>query len=235
MDPGGLTYVRDVNGIQPFQSGAQWQVSNFKSTELITNIRRAFFNDQLQLHEGPNMTATEVRARMELMQQILGPVIGRIQAEFLNPMIQRVFMIMHRDGRFLQPPEVLIEQASNLDVEYVSPLARAQRMEEVFAIDRWFQQLGMMAQMSPDVMDVVDFDNVGRLLAKRMGVPAEAMRGEEEIEQIKAQRQQAQQQAEQMAMQQAGLAQAQQGAELAATAGGADQAQLHAVAESMAA
>ena len=93
----------------------------------------------------------------------------------------------------------------------------------------------MMAQMSPDVMDVVDFDNVGRLLAKRMGVPAEAMRGEEEIEQIKAQRQQAQQQAEQMAMQQAGLAQAQQGAELAATAGGADQAQLQAVAESMAA
>jgi hypothetical protein len=233
MDPGGLTYVRDVNGIRPFVSGAQWQVSQIKSSELITNIRRAFFNDQLQLHEGPNMTATEVRARMELMQQILGPVIGRIQAEFLNPLLQRVFMIMHRDMRFREPPESLRESDANLDIEYVSPLARAQRMEEVYAVDRWFQQLGVMAQMSPEVMDIVDFENVGRMLAKRMGVPSEAMRGEEEMEKMKIERMQAQEQAQQMAMQQAGLEQAQQGADIAKTADGVDPEQMEAVAQGM--
>jgi hypothetical protein len=235
MDPGGLTYVRDVNGIRPFVSGAQWQVSQIKSSELVTNIRRAFFNDQLQLHEGPNMTATEVRARMELMQQILGPVIGRLQAEFLNPMLQRIFMIMHRYERFREPPAVLMESDANLDIEYVSPLARAQRMEEVYAVDRWFQQLAMMAQVSPEVMDVVDFESVGRLLAKRMGVPAEAMRGEDEIEKMKIERQQAQEQAQQMAMQQAGLEQAQQGADIAETADGVDPEQMAAVAQGMAA
>ena len=104
LDPGGLTYVRDINGIKPMENGTQWQVSQIKSSELIVNIRRAFFNDQLQLHEGPNMTATEVRARMELMQQILGPVVGRLQSEFLNPLLQRVFMVMFRACLFKDPP-----------------------------------------------------------------------------------------------------------------------------------
>ena len=215
LDPGGLTYVRDINGIRPFDSGAQWQVSQIKAAELITNIRRAFFNDQLQLHEGPNMTATEVRARMELMQQILGPVVGRLQSELLNPLIQRVFMVMFRNGQLTEPPMVLQEGGSKLDVEYVSPLARAQRMEEVFAVERWFMQLMQLAQADPTVMDVVDFNSIGRMIAKRVGVPAEAMKSEEEIMQVQAQRAEAARAQEAMAKQAIGLEQAQQAANVA--------------------
>jgi len=215
LDPGGLTYVRDVNGIKPFLSGSQWQVSQIKSGELIDNIMKAFHNDKLRLHEGPNMTATEVRARMELMQQILGPVVGRLQSEFLNPMISRIFLLMHRSNKFLPPPQSVIEYDSNLDIEYVSPLARAQRLEEVFAIERWFQQLGGMAQINPSVMDVVDFNKIGRLIAKRVGVPAEAMKSEEEIAREQKQRQQQQAAMQQQMMQQQGLEQAGQAADVA--------------------
>ena len=233
LDPGGLTYVRDVNAIRPFDSGAQWQVSQIKAQEMITNIRRAFFNDQLQLHDGPNMTATEVRARMELMQQILGPVVGRLQSEFLNPLVKRVFMTMFRAGEFNAPPESLMQENSNLDVEYVSPLARAQRMEEVFAIERWFQQLGTMAQVNPDVIDVIDFDKIGRLLAKRIGVPAEAIRSEDEVAMIKAQREAQQQAMMQQQMQQQGIEQANQAAQVAKTGGEAGADQMAAVAAAM--
>jgi hypothetical protein len=216
LDPGGLTYVRDINGIKPMQNGAQWQVSQIKSSELITNIRRAFFNDQLQLHEGPNMTATEVRARMELMQQILGPVVGRLQSEFLNPLIQRVFMVMFRAGLFAEPPASLMQASgSKLDVEYVSPLARAQKMEEVFAVERWFQQLGGMAQVDPTVLDVVDFSKMGRMLAKRLGVPAEVMKSEEEMQKMMMQRQQEQAQQQQMMQRQVALDQTGQAAQVA--------------------
>ena len=219
LDPGGLTYVRDINGIRPFENGAQWQVSQIKANELIMNIRRAFFNDQLQLHEGPNMTATEVRARMELMQQILGPVVGRLQSELLNPLVQRLFMIMFRNGQFMEPPMELMEGGNKLDVEYVSPLARAQRMEEVFAVERWFGQLIQMAQADPTVLDIVDFGSVGRMLAKRMGVPADAMKSEEEIEQLMIQRQQAAQAQQAMAAQQMALEQGQQSAQVAGAVG----------------
>lgn len=216
LDPGGLTYVRDINGIKPMQNGAQWQVSQIKSSELITNIRRAFFNDQLQLHEGPNMTATEVRARMELMQQILGPVVGRLQSEFLNPLIQRVFMVMFRAGLFAEPPASLMQASgSKLDVEYVSPLARAQKMEEVFAVERWFGQLGGMAQVDPTVLDVVDFSKMGRMLAKRLGVPAEVMKSEEEMQKMMMQRQQEQAQQQQMMQRQVALDQTGQAAQVA--------------------
>jgi len=219
LDPGGLTYVRDINGIRPFENGAQWQVSQIKSNEIVTNIRRAFFNDQLQLHEGPNMTATEVRARMELMQQILGPVVGRLQGELLNPLVQRIFMIMFRNGQFMDPPMELVEGGNKLDVEYVSPLARAQRMEEVFAVERWFTQLMQMGQADPTVMDVIDFRTVGRMLAKRLGVPADAMKSEEEMERMQMEREQAAQ-AEQAAMaQQLALEQGQQAAQVAGSVG----------------
>ena len=233
LDPGGLTYVRDINGIRPFENGAQWQVSQIKSSELITNIRRAFFNDQLQLHEGPNMTATEVRARMELMQQILGPVVGRLQSELLNPLVQRLFMIMFRNGQFLEPPAELMEGGNKLDVEYVSPLARAQRMEEVFAVERWFTQLIQMAQADPTVLDIVDFGSVGRMLGKRMGVPADAMKSEEEIEQLMIQRQQAAEAQQAMAAQQATLEQAGASAEVAGIVGEVGPENAEAVAQGL--
>ena len=233
LDPGGLTYVRDINGIRPFDNGAQWQVSQIKSSELITNIRRAFFNDQLQLHEGPNMTATEVRARMELMQQILGPVVGRLQSELLNPLVQRIFMIMFRNGQLGEPPTALMEGGNKLDVEYVSPLARAQRMEEVFAVERWFTQLIQMAQADPTVLDVVDFRRVGKMLAKRMGVPADAMKSDEEMEQIQAQREQAAQAQQAMAAQQMGVEQAGQAAAVAGAVGEAGTENVEAVAQGL--
>ena len=233
LDPGGLTYVRDINGIRPFENGAQWQVSQIKSSELITNIRRAFFNDQLQLHEGPNMTATEVRARMELMQQILGPVVGRLQSELLNPLVQRLFMIMFRNGQFMEPPTELMEGGNKLDVEYVSPLARAQRMEEVFAVERWFNQLMQMAQADPTVMDIIDFGSVGRMLGKRLGVPADAMKSEEEIEQIMIQRQQAAEAQQAMAAQQATLEQAGASAEVAGIVGEVGPENAEAVAQGL--
>ena len=233
LDPGGLTYVRDINGIRPFDNGAQWQVSQIKSSELITNIRRAFFNDQLQLHEGPNMTATEVRARMELMQQILGPVVGRLQSELLNPLVQRIFMIMFRNGQLGEPPTALMEGGNKLDVEYVSPLARAQRMEEVFAVERWFTQLIQMAQADPTVLDVVDFRRVGKMLAIRMGVPADAMKSDEEMEQIQAQREQAAQAQQAMAAQQMGVEQAGQAAAVAGAVGEAGTENVEAVAQGL--
>lgn len=233
LDPGGLTYVRDINGIRPFENGAQWQVSQIKANELIMNIRRAFFNDQLQLHEGPNMTATEVRARMELMQQILGPVVGRLQSELLNPLVQRLFMIMFRNEQFMEPPAELMEGGNKLDVEYVSPLARAQRMEEVFAVERWFGQLIQMAQADPTVLDIVDFGSVGRMLAKRMGVPADAMKSEEEIEQLMIQRQQAAEAQQAMAAQQATLETAGASAEVAGIVGEVGPENAEAVAQGL--
>ena len=142
-------------------------------------------------------------------------------------------MMMYRANKFKQPPEVVLQAGSNLDVEYVSPLARAQRLEEVYAIERWFAQLAGMAQADPAILDVVDYDAIGRLIAKRVGVPAEAMRSEEDVMEIQEQRQAEQQAMQQAAAQQAAIEQTQGAAQAAGAINEAGVDQAAAVAQGL--
>jgi len=90
-----------------------------------------------------------------------------------------------------------------------------------------------MAQADPTVLDIVDFGSVGRMLGKRMGVPADAMKSEEEIEQLMIQRQQAAEAQQAMAAQQATLEQAGASAEVAGIVGEVGPENAEAVAQGL--
>ena len=199
MTPAGITVVRSDTAIKPLQIGANWQITDMKETQLRTAIRQAYYSDQLQLQEGPQMTATEVQVRYELMQRLLGPTLGRFQSEFLNPLIERVFGIMLRAGVLLPPPEEIGD--STIDVEYVGPLARSQRMEEAVAVERLYQLAMNVAQADPGIMDVIDHDEAIRIRATLLGVPKTILRGRDEVDEMRQMR--AQQQQQMMEMQQA--------------------------------
>jgi len=207
-NPSGLTVVRRGDAIKPLNTGARFDVSDMKESELRGAIKQAFFSDQLELQQGPQMTATEVQVRYELMQRLLGPTLGRFQTEFLNPLIERCFAIMQRNEMFAPAPGSLDGVA--IDIEYVGPLARSQRMEEATAVERLYEMAANLAQIAPEVMDNIDHDAAIRSRAELLGVPKNIMRDPQDIEEQR--KQQAQQQEEMMAMQQA-----QQGADLAAT------------------
>jgi hypothetical protein len=205
LEPGGLTIMREMRDLQILEQGTRWDVSQIKSEELRQSIRNMFFADQLQLPERPNATATEVTLRYEMMQRLLGPTLGRLQSELLTPMVERMFYMMFRAGQFDEMPESAMQSAgSELDIEYVSPLARAQKMGDVQAIERWIGALGGMAQMNPEILDVIDFDAVALKLADRQGVPADVRKGKQEIEQSRTQRQEQMKQQMEMQQQMAG-------------------------------
>ena len=200
MTPGGITVVRNDAAVKPFQSGANVQLTDMKEEQLRSAIRQAYYSDQLQLQEGPQMTATEVQVRYELMQRLLGPTLGRFQSEFLNPLIERVFGIMNRAGALLEaPPEV---QGAKLDIEYVGPLARSQKMEEAIAVERLYQLVMQIAPADPSLMDIIDNDEAIRARAELLGVPKSVLRGREEVQEMREARMQQQAMQEQMAMQQ---------------------------------
>lgn len=204
---GGVTYLRNMQDLQQLQQLTNWNAVQIKNNELETKIKEAFFIPQLNIPERPNQTATEVQIRYELMQRHLAPQLGRLQAELLNPMIERIFYVMLRAGQFPEPPEELLEVTGDLDVEYVGPLAKAQLASEVQAIERWVGSLGQMAQATGKVelLDPIDEINLPLTLADKLGVPPEAVLGEKEITKRRQQRQQQmeQQQAAAMAQQQA--------------------------------
>ena len=198
MTPAGITVVRSDGAIKPLQIGSNWQITDLKENQLRTAIRQAYYSDQLQLQEGPQMTATEVQVRYELMQRLLGPTLGRFQSEFLNPLIERIFGIMFRAGALLPEPEML--KGQQIDVEYVGPLARSQRMEESVAIERVYGLAMNVVQVDPAIMDNINHDEAIRLRAKLLGVPKTVLRSKDEVMEMREQR--AEQQAQMAAMQQ---------------------------------
>ena len=198
MTPGGVTVVRSDTAIKPLQIGSNWQITDLKENQLRTAIRQAFYSDQLQLQEGPQMTATEVQVRYELMQRLLGPTLGRFQTEFLNPLIERVFAIMMRAGALTPRPSEI--EGANMDIEYVGPLARSQRMEEAIAVERLYQLALQVVQVDPTVMDVINHEQAIRMRATLLGVPKTVLRSEDEVAEIREQRAAAQQQAQEQAM-----------------------------------
>jgi hypothetical protein len=205
MTPAGITVIRNDGAVKPLQIGSNWQITDLKENQLRTAIRQAYYSDQLQLQEGPQMTATEVQVRYELMQRLLGPTLGRFQSEFLNPLIERVFGIMYRAGALMPEPDII--KGSKIDVEYLGPLARSQRMEEAVSIERLYQLAMNVAQVDPAIMDNINHDEAIRLRGNLLGVPKTVLRGKDEVEEMRNARAEQQQMAA-MAQEQQAQAQA---------------------------
>jgi hypothetical protein len=128
------------------------------------------------------------------MQRLLGPIFGRMEVEIFTPLVERVFGIMLRAGAL---PEMPAELGDEIDIQYVGPLARAQRMNEVTAIQKWFEQMSIIAPIRPDVLDVPNFDEIIKDVGRLLGVSEKYINNDEVIEAVREQRQ-AQQEAMQM-------------------------------------
>lgn len=211
VGPRRIIVANSTESMKPLLTGADFNVAFSAEDRLQASIRKIMMADQLQPQDGPAMTATEVHVRVALIRQLLGPVYGRFQAEYLQPLVERCFGLAYRAGAFPPAPESL--QNANFNVRYISPLARAQQLENVTAIERLGANVANLAQVAPEVTDLIDADEATRVIADALGVPAKVIRTSDAVEQLRQQRQQAQQQ-------QAGQAlMMQAGSEAATTAG----------------
>ncbi|WPE28067.1 hypothetical protein PshuTeo1_38020 [Pseudomonas hunanensis] len=212
VGPRKIIVANSVDSMKPLQSGSNFNYSDSRITRLQAAIRKTLMADQLQAQDGPAMTATEVHVRVNLIRQLLGPVYGRLQTEYLQPLIERCFGIAMRAGILGQPPESLAA-GRPYTVRYLSPLARAQKLEEVTAIDQFVAGCAQAAQaqaavgQAPDAMDNVDLDAAAQFRGEALGVPSGVMRNQADRDRVRKERAEAQQaaveQQQQMAMQQA--------------------------------
>ena len=164
-------------------------------------VKDAFYVDQLKLQQGgPTMTATEVLQRTEESMRLLGPMLGRMQSEFLRPLIDRVFRIIYDRGLIPVPPQSI--QGRKIDVRYSSLIAKSQRVNEAQSILRVIQSAAPFLQIDPQVAQNFNGDNVVRLLAGVYGAPAEMLNTTKQVDSMRQAQAQAQQQAQQMMMQQ---------------------------------
>lgn len=198
LNPAGINYVDptlangDVrNVIAPLESGANFEWARERLERLENKIRQAFYGDHLVVPDKADMSATEFAGRQEVMQRQLGPTMGRVQLELLGTTIDRSFNIQMRARAFSPPPPILLRYVgTDIDITYEGPLARAQRSNDLVAIQRkndWLltqQTLG-----NTTAVDNFDVDAEAREISILTGVPANIVRDADTIAQIRADRQ----------------------------------------------
>lgn len=205
--PGGISYI---DSTQPQTARTAWEV-NLNTQYLLEDIRdvrdrinSTFYVDLFKMlanTDRTQMTATEVAERHEEKLLMLGPVLERQHNELLDPKIELTFARMVRAGILPPPPEEL--QGVELQVEFVSMLAQAQRAIGTNGIDRFVMSLGTLAQFKPDVLDKFNSDEWADVYSDMLGVDPNLIVADKDVAIIRQARQQQQQAAASMQAMQA--------------------------------
>lgn len=210
LTPGGYTVTdRGEPVTQLFSVGVNIEHLQQKILDLQDRIKRAYSADlftMLERLEDKRMTAQEVMQRKQEQLTQLGPVVQRLQFEFLRKIIERVYNILDRAGIFPQPqdPELAYMLAhEEITIEYISPLAQAQKMSGMTNIEQAISFIGQIAQFDQSVLDRIDWQKTVSTYYEMVGAPASMLRNDEEfmaIQQQKAQMQEEQQQKQDVLM-----------------------------------
>jgi len=165
--------------------------------EIKQAINEGFYVDlflMLQSRDNPQMTATEVAERRTEKMTALGPVLERLEAELLTPSIVRIFGIMNEAGLIPPMPDEMETSERGLKIEYVSILAQAQKMTGLQPIEQLTTYVASLIGAVPTLADKIDFDKAVERYHDFLGAPADMIRQQEEVEQLRAERAQLEQQ-----------------------------------------
>lgn len=209
MLPGGVNYTDMVDQNSSIRSIWDVRMDINALREDIFDVRRrideAFFVDVFRMFNSygtdTQMTATEVAERHEEKMLMLGPVLERLHDELLKPLVDMTFARMVETGiTEPAPPEL---EGQDLDVEFTSVLAQAQRAIRVNGVDRFVVNLGQVATMKPEVLDKIDADAWADLYGDSLGVDPRIIVGNEQVALIRESRAERQRQEEALASAQA--------------------------------
>lgn len=201
--PGGQSYY-DSNapsgGIRSaFEVNLNLQHLLMDIQDVRDRIRQAFYVDLFMMianDQRSNITAREIAERHEEKLLMLGPVLERLHNEMLAPAVDLTFERLAESGVLPPPPPEL--QGMEVNVEFVSMLAQAQRAVATGSIDRLLGTVGGLAQLKPDVLDKINGDEIVDAYADMLGIDPDLIASDEQVMQTRAEKAKAMQ-AQQMA------------------------------------
>jgi len=203
--PGGISFVDAAAPNGGIRSAFEVNIDLSHLLADIQDVRErikgSFYADLfLMLANGtnPQMTATEVAERHEEKLLMLGPVLERMHNEILDPLIEMTFSRMVEANIVPPPPDEL--QGMELNVEFVSMLAQAQRAIATNSVDRFVGNLGEVAGIKPEVLDKFDADRWADAYADMLGIDPELIVPGEQVALIRKQRAEAAQAQQQAAL-----------------------------------
>ena len=195
--PWGVTRGNDgaattKSGIRPlYEVRPNTQELEYKIERTEKAIRDGFYNNVFLMISNSvdaQKTATEVARMMEEKYSVLGPVIERSQA-MLGQLIKLTFAYAQDAGLIPEAPPEL--QGSELKIEYVSILARAQKIAGLQAISETMAFVGQASELWPEARHKFDALQAIDEVAQVNGSPPSVIRSDDEVDALmEAERQQ---------------------------------------------
>jgi hypothetical protein len=170
----------------PFMSGATFNPTEKEMERIRTVINDAFLITLFQiLVERPQQTATETLQRAKEQAILLAPLIGRLQSDFLGTIIESEMDILADYGALPEMPPELMEAQGEYAITYKSDMMRALETGELMAYRGWISDMAPMAELNPDLLEVVDHEGMAREAAERRGIPSKFIRTDRQLEELR--------------------------------------------------
>lgn len=174
--PGGITFVDDTSGgghgiRTMFETKLDLNDLKLDIEDVRQRLNRAFFADLFMMianDDRAQITAREIAEKHEEKLLMLGPVLERLHDELLKPKIDITFDYIIEAGLAGPPPKEL--EGQELNIEFVSTLAQAQKAVGVGAVDRLLGTVSAIATFKPEIADKVDTDTLIDRYADMLGV-----------------------------------------------------------------
>ena len=179
----------DSRGLEPLESPSRFDIAELMLEKLRSQIRRTMFNMDFGNESAKTpRSATEISERASNQAGRISSPFARLMVEYIEPLVDRVLYIL-KDRNLVKIPRI---DGTNLQVVSRSPLARQQRLEEVYNLT---QLAGIAGQIWPGMapaflreQPTIDY------LASRLEIPAALVSSEDEREEMAMQAMMMQQQ-----------------------------------------
>ena len=197
---GALSSLDGVRRLETWAPTGNPQAGMQQYVQELELLNKLFFVEDITMPiDKTRRTATEASMIQQDKLRFLAPFISRIENDFLAPTVDAVFELLVDNGAFGKISKEIADL--ELEVEFLSPLARLLKMEDSRAEQQFLQMSLPLLQFKPELANMINFEEIIADAQIGTGAPAKILKSNEEYQQI-LQAQQAQMQ-QQMEMQNA--------------------------------
>jgi len=190
--PGGVTYLSE-QADRKFRPAHEVNLRvdhlENKQDQVRNRIKEAFYENLFLRISNDSRSGVTAREIEEIHQEkflAVGPVLEQLNEDVLDDLINIAFDAMVEMGELPEPPEEL--QGKDLKIEYISPMAQAQKSLAIEGIERLASFAGNLAAAQPSVLDKLDLDQFIDEYSDSVGTSPKLVRSDDATAQIRQQR-----------------------------------------------
>ncbi|MBL0333758.1 MAG: hypothetical protein IPP65_13250 [Chlorobi bacterium] len=179
IEPNSIITLDNIDGIKPFPISPNLPFGYQAIASNNQEIDNAFMRNILGQVTTKEMTATEINARMQLANNVLGAAYNRLQNEMLNPLFARVIELLTLNG-IIDP---LVYGNKKIKLIYSSPIIN---LDKSIKLQKLMQSIQSTVQATGDLSFVVSAYKLNEFplySAKALGADISMLNTQDEVNQ----------------------------------------------------